>query len=255
MLVTPPVRHRSGAGWPRPTGNGFPRRPGGERRRRCRGGNHRLGTAIWSTAQPSPRKAPTACPLGQPGFGQLGRTLDAARRPSLTASLAASLRAPWSWIASRTASARDPRASPPRCGSARPAQPPRPRPRGILELGQQHFGMILAIPAAPDELAGHRQQQAERRGGDGGLGRRDQPAWPTTVRPPPPMVMSSSPAIAAAADRRWPDRPRCRPPCKPLSRLARSAAGRPAPLPGRSRSAGSPHSPVPPVPRRAPSRR
>ena len=42
----------------------------------------------------------------------------------------------------------------------------------VLELGQQQFGVILALPAAPDELAGHRQQQAEQRGGDGRLGAR-----------------------------------------------------------------------------------
>jgi hypothetical protein len=27
----------------------------------------------------------------------------------------------------------------------------------VLELGQEQFGAVLAFPAAPDELAGHRQ--------------------------------------------------------------------------------------------------
>ena len=44
---------------------------------------------------------------------------------------------------------------------------------GVLELGQEQFGAVLALPAAPDELAGHRQQQAQQHGGEdrlGGLG-------------------------------------------------------------------------------------
>ena len=31
----------------------------------------------------------------------------------------------------------------------------------VLELGQQQLGAVLALPAAPDELAGHREQQAQ----------------------------------------------------------------------------------------------
>ncbi len=37
----------------------------------------------------------------------------------------------------------------------------------VLELGQQQLGAVLALPSAPDELAGHREQQAQQRCGDG----------------------------------------------------------------------------------------
>ena len=40
---------------------------------------------------------------------------------------------------------------------------------GVLQLGHQQFGAVLALPPAPDELAGHRQQQAQQRRGEGGL--------------------------------------------------------------------------------------
>ena len=40
---------------------------------------------------------------------------------------------------------------------------------GVLQLGHQQFGAVLAVPPAPDELAGHRQQQAQQCRGEGGL--------------------------------------------------------------------------------------
>ena len=42
----------------------------------------------------------------------------------------------------------------------------------VLELGHQQLGAVLALAAAPDELARHRQQQAHQRRGDGRLDRR-----------------------------------------------------------------------------------
>ena len=42
---------------------------------------------------------------------------------------------------------------------------------GVLELGHEQFGAVLALPAAPDELADHRQQQAQQHGGEERLGR------------------------------------------------------------------------------------
>jgi hypothetical protein len=41
----------------------------------------------------------------------------------------------------------------------------------VPELGQQQLGPVLALAAAPDELAGHREQQAQQHRGDGGLDR------------------------------------------------------------------------------------
>ena len=41
----------------------------------------------------------------------------------------------------------------------------------VLELGHQQFGAVLALPAAAEELADHRQQQAHQRRGDGLRGR------------------------------------------------------------------------------------
>jgi hypothetical protein len=33
----------------------------------------------------------------------------------------------------------------------------------VLKLGHEQFGTVLALPAAPEELANHRQQQAQQR--------------------------------------------------------------------------------------------
>ena len=40
----------------------------------------------------------------------------------------------------------------------------------VLELGQQQLGAVLALAAAPDELACYREQQAQQHRGDGRLG-------------------------------------------------------------------------------------
>ncbi len=63
----------------------------------------------------------------------------------------------------------------------------------VLELGQQQLGAVLALAAAPDELARHRQQQAQQRRGDGGLGTRV-PVRPTATA----SAAVIAPAVTAA---------------------------------------------------------